>query len=131
VQFKTPFMPLIDALIIVGSLTSVSFLLVMATGLVRTYIKEGELILADDYLVIDGTKIPLNEAKSIRLKVAIWNRKHFGNLLRNHIEITDKNKKTYKNRFVIKSYDHNQNFEKVMAQWQANGVVFDWKYNAF
>ena len=135
VQFKTHFTPLadvlIDALIMVTSLTSLSFLLLMATGLVRTYIKDGELILADDYLIIDRTKIPLNEAKGIRLKVAIWNRKHFGNLLRNRIEIADKNNKTYKNRFVIKSYNHNQDFEKVMAQWQANGVAFDWKYNTF
>ena len=131
VQFKTPFMSLIDVIIIVTSLTSLSFLLLMATGLVRTYIKDGELILADDYVTIDGTKIPLNEAKNIRLKVAVWNRKHFGNLLRNRIEIADKNNKTYKNRFVIKSYDNNQDFEKIMAQWQTNGVAFDWKYNTF
>jgi hypothetical protein len=135
VQFKTHFTPLadvlIDALIIVTSLTSASFLFAVASGLGRTYVKDGELILADDYLIIDETKIPLNEAKSIRLKVAIWNRKHFGNLLRNRIEIADKNNKTYKNRFVIKSYDHSRDFEKVMAKWQANGVAFDWKYNTF
>ncbi|MCR8559243.1 hypothetical protein KXD93_16415 [Mucilaginibacter sp. BJC16-A38] len=131
IQFKTPLMPLIDALLIIGSFTTVAFLVIVSTGLVRTYIKDGELILGEETVVIDGTKIPLNDASNIKLRVGVWNRKRAGNLLGNRVEITDKNNKTYKNRFAIKSYDHNQEFEKVVTQWQTNGVKFDLSYFIF
>jgi hypothetical protein len=134
VQFNTraPFINgLIDGVIILATFMSLFFVIAMATGLVRTYIKTGELILADDYIIIDDTKVLLTEAKDIRLKLGQWSKRHLGNISRNHIEITGKNGKIYKNRFVIKSYNHNLDFEKVLFQWQTNGVVFDWEYYAF
>ena len=129
VQYKTVFMPLIDTLIILGSLISVSFLIVNRTGLVRTYVKDGELVLTDDCVIIDGTKVPLTEAKNIKLNVGIWTWKRAGNLLSNRIEVTDRNNQTYKDRFVIKSYDLNEDFQKILDQWRTNGVTFDVSYH--
>jgi len=116
VHFEVPvfFTSLIDVVIIVATFLSLFFVTAMAAGLVRTYIKNGELILADDYIIIDEVKIPLTEAKDIRLKLGQWSKRHLGNISRNRIEITDKNGKIYKNRFVIKSYNHNLDFEKVL-----------------
>jgi len=129
VQFKTVFEPLFDALIIIGSLIMVSFAVIAGTGAVRTYIKDGELIFADDFLIIEGTKIPLNEAKSIKLKVGIWDRKRIGNMLSNRIEVIDSNGQAYKNRFVIKSYDNNEDFQKIQRQWYNAGVIFELHYH--
>lgn len=134
VQFEKPgpfIAALINVLIILASFISLFFALAMATGLVRTYVKSGELILAGDYVIIDDTKISLTDAKDIRLKLGKWSNRHMGNISRNRIEITDKNDKVYKNRFVIKSYNYNLEFEKVLFKWQADGIVFDWKYYAF
>lgn len=133
VQFEMSafFTGLIDVVIIMAIFISLFFLTAMATGLVRTYIKTGELILADDYVIIDGTKIPLSEAVDIKLKLGKWSNRHSGYISRNRIEIIDKNGKAYENRFVIKSYNHNLEFEKVLFRWQADRVVFDWKYYAF
>lgn len=100
-------------------------------GLVRTYVKTGELILADDYVIIDKTKILLTEAADIKLKLGKWSNRHLGQISRNRIELTDKNGKVYENRFVIKSYNHNLEFEKLLFQWQTDGVVFVRKYYTF
>ena len=129
VQFKTPLMPLIDTLLILGSLVTVSFLSVIGTGWLRTYVKDGELVLADDYIIVDGTKISINETKNIILKVGIRSRKRGGNILSNRIEVVDKNSVNYKNRFVIGSYDDNEEFEKVLNQWRTTGITFNISYH--
>jgi len=80
-------------------------------------------------LLINGVKIPLNEAKNIKLNIAIRSIKRGGYLLSNRIELTDSNNQIYKTRFVINSRDHDREFQKIIDQWQANGVIFDLSYH--
>lgn len=129
VQYKTPLEPLFDTLIIFASLTAVSFLILMGMGIVRTYYKDGELVLADDYLVINGVKIPLNEVKEINLKVAIATKKTVGNLLSNRISVTSSSDETYQNRFVVRGYNRYIQLENILNQWHANYVAFNISYH--
>ncbi|BAU52487.1 hypothetical protein [Mucilaginibacter gotjawali] len=131
VQYETPWEPLFDALIIIASFTSLGFVLLMGTGIVRTYYKDGELVLADDHLVINGVKIKLNEAKAINLKVSMASIKTVGNMLGNRISLTDSNNETYQNRFVVRGYNRYIELENILNQWRANGVAFSIRYHNF
>jgi hypothetical protein len=126
-QGKSPLDPLYDTLLILCSLTSVAFVLIAGGGFLRTYIKDGELVLADDYLVIDGVKMPFDEINTINLKVRLRTVKSFI-LLRNRIEIINKNGGKYERRFVIKSWDQNEEFENVINQWRSGEVAFNISY---
>jgi hypothetical protein len=129
VQYETPWDPLIDALIIIATLISLSFVILMGMGLVRTYYKDSDLVVADDHLVINGVKIPLNEAKAINIKVAVANIKTLGNMLSNSISVTGSNDETYENRFVVRGYNRYMELENILNQWRANGVAFNIRYH--
>ncbi|MDR3695674.1 hypothetical protein [Mucilaginibacter sp.] len=131
VQYKTPLEPLFDALIIIACFTSMGFVLLMSTGIVRTYYKVGELVLADDHLVINGVKIALNEAKEIDLQVATASIKTLGNMLGNKISVTGSNDETYQNRFVVRGYNRYIELENILNKWRTNGVAFNIRYNNF
>ncbi len=128
-QVNPAFDTIIEVFLIIGSLTMVSFIIIATSGWVRVYIKDGELILTDGYILIDGTKISLNETTAINLKVATTYRKRLGNLISNRIEVIDKNRKIYKNRFVINSSDHGEELERLLDQWRTNGVAFNLRYH--
>jgi hypothetical protein len=128
VQFKQPLMGFMDATLIIGTLTTLAFVSVAGTGLVKTYIKDDDLVLAGDYLVINGLKIPLNEANEINLKVAIATKKTLGNLLSNRISVTDGNNETYQNRFVVRGYNRYIELENILNEWRTNGVAFNLRY---
>ena len=129
VQFNRVIMGFMDALLVAGILTTLTFVLLAGLGGVRTYVKAGELVLTDDYILIDITKIPLNEITSIKLNLGLRTNRRGGYIVTNRITVIDNNTKTYKNRFVINSRDHDREFEKIIDQWQANGVVLNLKYH--
>ena len=126
-QFDSPLMPFYDTLLILAVLISFVFFFTAGLGTLPTYVKDGELVLADDYLVIDNVIITLNEAISIKLKVRLRTIKSFI-LERNRIEIIDKNEVVYNRRFVIRSNDQNVEFEKVIDRWRSSGIAFNISY---
>jgi hypothetical protein len=128
-QFKSIFMPLFDTLLIAGSMVMVGFMVLVGTGLVRTYIKQGELVFGDDYIIIDEVKILLNEAEKLTLAIGIWGPKRVGYVLKNYIVVIDKDGKMHKNRFAVKTRDQSKELDSFLNQWQQNGVSFDLSYN--
>ncbi|HEY4326570.1 MAG TPA: hypothetical protein VGN20_21475 [Mucilaginibacter sp.] len=126
-QFESPLMPLYDALLILAIVASFAFIFTAGLGTLHTYIKDGELELAADSLVIDNVRISLDNTKELNLKVRIRTVKSFI-LERNQIEIVDKNGNVYNRRFAIKSSSQNAEFEKVLDQWRSNGVIFNISY---
>lgn len=115
---------LINAIIIFGALTMPVFVVMATSGWFVTYVKDGELVLSDDYLVIDNVKIPVAEARKIKLRpgYSIRGRKA-GNIVSNRIEIIDKNGRTYKRRFVLKSAENSIAFDEITGEWYKKGYV--------
>jgi hypothetical protein len=127
-QSKSPLMPFYDTLLVICSLISCAFSVIVGTGLLGTYLKDGEFVLAEDYLVIDAIKIPLNEIKYINLKISPRNVKSHV-LDKNMITLGDKNSNEYERRFAIKSYNQNKDFEKMLDMWRVQGVRIYAHYN--
>lgn len=128
-QGKSPLMPLYDVLLILGVIVSFCFIFIILPGVIKNYITDGQLILADEYLIIDGVRIALNEANKIKLMVGYWNIKKYGSITSNLITATDGQGNIHKRRFVIDSVNNNWDFNEVMNYWNAKNVVFDLSYH--
>lgn len=127
-QFESPLMPLYDTLLIIFTFTSLAFVTIALIGAVRTYVKNGELILNDSYLTVDGVTLQLKEIKVVNLALRARTVKSLI-LTHNRIEIIDQNDNVYKHRFVIKSYNQNEQFEKMIGLWQTAGAVINISYH--
>jgi len=127
-QFDSPLMPLYDTLLIICILTSVAFITLALTGVVRTYEKNGEVTLTDSYLIIDGVTLQLNEIKMMNLALRVRTKKSFI-LISNRMEVIDQNDNIYKHRVAIKSYNQNEQFEKIIELWKASGTVINISYH--
>ena len=114
----------LDALIIIFTFFTLTFLLLVGYGAIRTYIKDGELVLADDYIIIDGTKIMLTEAKDLSFKVGYRNYKRPGKIVSNRISVIDNNGVLHNRRFVIQSRDNTTEFDAIAAKWVKDGIDF-------
>jgi hypothetical protein len=121
-------MPLYDTLLIVFTLTSVAFITLALTGVLRTYEKNGEVTLTDSYLIIDGVTLQLNEIKMMNLALRVRTIKSLI-LISNRMEIIDQNDNIYKHRFAIKSYNQNEQFEKIIELWKAGGTAINISYH--
>ena len=128
-QFKQPLMGFMEALLVFGSMTSLGFVLFAGLGGMKTFEKEGELVLIEDYVIIDGVKIQLNETNSISFNLGLRTNRRGGYIVSNRIEIIDKNNKTFKNRFVISSNDLDAAFETLLDKWRTNKVAFNLRYH--
>lgn len=92
------------------------------------YHKDGELLLADDYLIIDNVKLPLNKIKYINLKMSPRNLKDWV-LGKNLITLGDVDGNEYKRKFFVKSHGENEDFEKKLSVWRTQGVSIYAYYN--
>jgi hypothetical protein len=101
-----------------------TFAFLASYGLIRTYVKDGELILGDDYLVIDGTKILLTEAQNLSFKIGYRTNRRFGKIVGNRISVLDKNGYQHSRRFVIGSRDNTLKFDAIAAKWVKDGIGF-------
>lgn len=119
-QYKSPLDPLYDTILIICVLISVVFIFIIIAG--WGYLKDGELVLAGNYLKIDAVNLPVNEIKYINLKMSPRNRKSFV-LDKNLITIGDKSGNEYKRRFVIKSYNQSQEVENIITTWRTQGIA--------
>lgn len=128
-QSKSSLMPLYNTLLILGVIVSLCFLFIVLPGVIKTYITDGQLILADDYLIIDEIKIPLSQANKLNLRVGYWDFKKYGSIISNRIEAVDENGKIYMRRFVIDSRSKNWNFNEIVNCWNRKGVVFNLSYH--
>jgi hypothetical protein len=120
----------IDVLIVTCVFVSIFFVVAVLGGYVKSYIKDGELVFSDDYIIIDNLKILLNEMQDLSLKVSEPIKRRMGTI-NNRITVTDANGKVYKNRFAIKSYNDNKELDTMLRQWHAKGVAFKWSYTFF
>jgi hypothetical protein len=115
---------LIEGFIIFGALTMPVFLMLAITGWFVTYVKDGELVLSDDYLIIDNIKISVAEARKIKLRPGFSVRgRRAGNIVSNRIEVIDKDGNTYKRRFVLMSVENSEAFDKITGEWYKKGYV--------
>jgi len=110
--------PFYSALLILGVIISFFFIFIVAPGVKQPYIKDGELVLKEDSLIIDNVKIPLSEANEIKLFV-----------MSNRIEVIDKTGNIYKRRFVVSSRDENKEFNDLIKIWNEKGVTFGFLYH--
>jgi hypothetical protein len=127
-QPKPSLEPLFKVLIgVLASLfipSMLGFVIPASYGLIRTYIKDGELIMGDDYLIIDGTKILLTEAKNLSFRIGYRISRRFGRIVGNRISVIDKNGNLHNRRFVISSRDNTVEFDTTAAEWVKDGVDF-------
>ncbi|GAA3960469.1 hypothetical protein [Mucilaginibacter dorajii] len=107
---------------------SALFLVLVVAYNIGKYHNDGELVLADDYLIIDNIKIPLDQIKYINLKISPRNPKTLV-LGKNLITLGDVNGNQYMRKFVITSYLENEDFEKKLSLWRARGVGIYAYYN--
>ena len=121
--------PFYSALLILGVIISFFFIFIVAPGVKQPYIKDGELVLKEDSLIIDNVKIPLSEANEIKLFVGYWRTKKYGRIMSNRIEVIDKTGNIYKRRFVVSSRDENKEFNDLIKIWNEKGVTFGFLYH--
>ena len=113
-----------EGFIIFGALTMPAFVILAISGWFVTYVKDGELVLSDDYLIIDNIKIFVTEARKIKLRPGYSVRgRRAGNIVSNRIEVIDKDGSIYKRRFVLKSAENGEEFDKITGKWYKNGYV--------
>ena len=116
-------MPLYDTLLIIATFISMVFFVIAGLGLLKIYIKDGDLTLSSDYIVIDDLKIQMTEVSEITLKLAERSIKsHI--LIRNRIILLDKSGNIYNRRFAIISNDQNEEFESLLGEWRNSHVPF-------
>jgi hypothetical protein len=106
-----------DVFIFIGGLTIPFFVILTGRGWFITWQKDGEMILADDYLLINNIKIVVGESSKIKLRAGFSPRGRLGYIVSNRIEVTDDNGITHKRRFVIKYDDNGEAFEKITGEW--------------
>ncbi len=121
--------PFYSTLLILGVIVSFFFIFIVAPGVKQPYIKDGELVLKEDSLIIDNVKIPLSEANGIKLFVGYWRTKKYGRIMSNRIEVIDKTGNIYKRRFVVSSRDENKEFNDLIKIWNEKGVTFGFLYH--
>lgn len=121
-------MPVCDTLLLIGGIFSATYLGLLGGGAIGSYSKDGELVLAENYLIIDAVKIPLTEIKYINLKMSPRPRKSL--LLQNNlITISDLNGNQYKRLFVVKTGSENDDMEAFLTMWRTQGVGIYAYYN--
>jgi hypothetical protein len=128
-QPKTSFEPLFEALILIFTFSTIAFVLLAGYGVIRTHVKDGELIMGDDYLVIDGTKILLTEAQNLSFRIGYRTNKRPGKIVGNRISVLDKNGNPHNRRFVISSRDNTVEFDTTAAKWVKDGIDFGLIYH--
>jgi len=117
-----------NVLLLLGGIFSSTYLGLLGGGGIGSYSKDGELVLAENYLIIDAVKIPLTEIKYINLKMSPRNTRSI--LLQNNlITIGDINGNQYKRLFVVKTGNENYEVEEILNIWRTQGVGIYAYYN--
>jgi len=116
-----------DVFIFIGGLTIPFFVILTGSGWFITFQKDGEMILADDHLIIDNIKIAAAESSKIKFRAGFSPKGRRGYIVNNRVEATDDNGIIHKRRFVIKYDDNGEAFEKITGEWfkkKYAGVVY-------
>jgi hypothetical protein len=119
------------ALILGYVLFMMAFFFIVGYGMLQTYEKDGELVLSDESIMIDGVQVPVKNAGHLFLRLRPRTNRSGWRRIGNRVELTDADGKTYNRLFCINSYDHNEELLKMMKKWSESGVKYDIKYTVF
>jgi hypothetical protein len=122
-QVTQKYLPYLIALVILALVTIVLNMILTSTNLVKMYIKDGELILSTESIIVDGTNISLSEVKKIVIKANDYRGARSSDGSGNRLEIYDLTDKVHACRFVIKSITQRDNLREILNQWSTNGVI--------
>lgn len=119
------------SIIIIYVLFMMAFLFIVGYGMLETYEKDGELILSDDEIIIDGIQILLNTSQKIYFKLRPRTKRSGWRMLGNRVEITDVTGKIYKRLFSINSYEHDDQLFQKLNIWSEKGIKYTLTYTIF
>ncbi len=121
---------IIEVLIIICVFIMLAFVLIAGYGMLKTYVKDGELILDDHGITIDGKEISLTAEVQISFKLRPRTNRSGWRRTGNRIEVTV-GCKTYNRLFSIDSYAHNDELLQLLNIWSENNVQYSLKYRVF
>ncbi len=126
-DLKVPqkYLPFVISLLVLGIITVVGNAVVTATNIIKMYIKDGELTLSPELVIIRSIKLPLNDIKKIEIRASDFKGARTSDGSGNWMKITCNDSKTFQCKFVIKSKEQRDSLYSILNQWNKDGVSVD------
>ena len=122
--------PYFIALFVVALLVTVAGMILPATGLIKMYEKQGEMILTQDSVTINGETLNIDEIKKIDVTAKDYKGARSSDGSGNSIEIWTKDNRDLNFRFVVNSKQQLEDLKQVLKDYNKNGVeVFSLSFN--